>query len=126
MNKICLSELPDRVLNLVMEGEKLPIVIFWNSHIVFLETYRVLKCRLRQNIGSFEERAGAAMFMINNVPAVRFLPDPEFSRGFAPKTVIDISIYYGTLEKHPVEHIRKHEIRELQQRFQASGLQTLL
>ena len=126
MIQIGLNELPDRVLNLVREGDELPILIFWNSDIVFLETYRMVKCRLRHNIGSFEERAGAAMFMINDIPAVRFLRDPEFSWRFEPRTIIDISIYYGTLEKHPVEHIRKHEIRELQQKFNAAGLQTYL
>ena len=111
---------------MVMEGDLLPILIFYNSRIVFSEVYRALKVRLRQNIGSFEERPGAAMFLVNETPAVRFLPDPEFSWRFKPKVIIDVSIYHGTLEKHPIEHVRQHEIRELQQRFHALGVKTKL
>lgn len=102
----------------------LPIIIFWNSKIVFSEVYRALKVRLRQDIGSFEERPGAALFMVNNEPAVRFLPDPEFSWRFKPKMIIDVSIYHGTLEKHPVEHVRQSEIRQLQQSCNAKALKT--
>lgn len=124
--KICLSQLPDRVYNTVMQGDLLPILIFWNSNIVFSEVYRALKVRLRQDIGSFEERAGAALFLINDTPAVRFLPEPEFSWRFKPKMIIDVSIYHGTLEKHPVEHVRQHEIQQLQARCGAKALQTWL
>lgn len=124
--KIDLNQLPDRVYNLVMQGDLLPIIVFWNSPIVFSEVYRALKVRLRQNIGSFEERPGAALFMVNDKPAVRFLPEPEFSWRFRPGTIIDVSIYHGTLEKHPVEHVRRHEIQQLQSRFNAKVLQTYL
>lgn len=124
--KICLSQLPDRVYNTVRQGDLLPILIFWNSNIVFSEVYRALKVRLRQDIGSFEERAEAALFLINDTPAVRFLPEPEFSWRFKPKMIIDISIYHGTLEKHPVEHIRQYEIQQLQTKCGAKALQTWL
>ena len=126
VEKIDLNQLPDRVYNLVMQGDLLPIIVFWNSPIVFSEVYRALKVRLRQNIGSFEERAGAALFLVNDKPAVRFLPEPEFSWRFQPGTIVDVSIYHGTLEKHPVEHIRQNEIRQLQESCNAKALKTWL
>ena len=121
---ICLNSLPETILELI-GNQQTPIIIFWNSHIVFGEVYRRVRHDLITRLCNVEERPDAAAFFIKDHPAIRFLPEPELARRFDAKSIIDTSIYYGTLEKHPVEHIRQNEITTIRKRCNACGIKVL-
>ena len=124
MKVIYLDRLPETILRLI-DNQQTPIIIFWNSHIVFGEVYRRVRHDMITRLFNVEERPDAAAFFIKQQPAIRFLPEPEIARRFEAKSIIDTSIYYGTLEKHLVEHIRQHEIRTIRQRCNAYGFKVL-
>lgn len=89
---------------------------------MFQEVYRAVRSRLLADIGRVAERPAAAAFFIADYPAIRFFRDPEFCRGFSAKTVIDISVYQKTLEKHMVEQDRQIAIEAIAAEFNAVAM----
>lgn len=126
MKQSQLNDLPDLVLNLIRHETSLPIVIIWNNQIVFEEVYRALKYRLKGNIGSFQERPCIHTFYVNEYPAIRFFKHPELSAGFSAKTIIDVSVYQKTLEKHPYNEERQIGVEALAARFDAKMLRVTI
>lgn len=122
MNQPTLNDLPELVWDLIQHQPSLPIVIIWNSEIVFQEVYRALSHHLKGNLGCFKERPEIHTFYVKDYPAIRFFKHPEFSAGFSAKTVIDVSIYQRTLEKHPYNEERQIGVEALAARFDAKLL----
>lgn len=117
-----LNDVPDLVLNLVRYQPNLPIVIIWNSDIVFQEVYRTLRTTLLSEIDKFQDRPELHTFYVNDLPVIRFFKHPEVSVAFSAKTIIDISVYQKTLEKHPYNEERQIGVDALAARLNARML----
>lgn len=113
MQEIGLNELPDVVLELIKNEPCLPIVIIWNNDIMFQEVYRAIRHKLKNALGSFQEHGERATFYIKDYPVITFCRDPEFSRRFSAKTVIDISVYQKLLECHLYNEERQIAVEAL-------------
>lgn len=126
MQTASLKDLPDIVMRMLKRENCVPIIIFWNNDIMFQEVYRALRFRIRADIGNVQERPGAAAFFVDDYPAIRFFRDPEFSRGFMAKSIIDVSIYEDSLKKYLVNEERQIAIEALAAQFNATVLRTYI